>query len=73
MSKIPKFTIHQGAKTPRKQELEDNLRGKIEVNHQIQADTINDLENFSQDLQHISLVVECIHKNYQGLLTENHH
>ncbi|MGD1704787.1 hypothetical protein [Dapis sp. BLCC M229] len=48
MSKIPKFTIHQGAKTPRKQRWEDNLRGKIEVKHQIRVDTINDLENFSQ-------------------------
>ncbi|OZH51713.1 hypothetical protein AFK68_29075 [Hydrocoleum sp. CS-953] len=73
MSKIAKFTIHHGAKTPQKQQWEDNLRGKIEVKHQIRADTINDLENFSQDLQHISLVVESIHKNYQALLTENHH
>ncbi len=73
MSKIAKFTIHQGTKTPQKQQWEDNLRGKIEVKHQIRADTINDLENFSQDLRHISLVVESIHKNYQALLTENYH
>jgi len=73
MGKIPKFTIHQGAKTRRKQEWEDNLRGKIKVKHQIRADTINDLQNFSQDLRHISLVVESIQNNYQALLTENHH
>ena len=73
MSKIAKFTIHQGAKTPRKQQWEDNLRGKIEVKHQIRADTINDLQNFSQDLRNISLVVESIHNNYQILLTQNHH
>ncbi|MEB3340334.1 hypothetical protein [Okeania sp.] len=71
MIKIRKFTIHQGTKTPLKQQWEDNLHGKIEVKHQIRADTINDLENFSQDLQHISLVVESIRKNHQVLLTEN--
>lgn len=71
MSKIAKFRIHQGTKTPQTQEWEDNLRGKIEVKHQIRTDTINDLENFSQDLQHISLVVESIQSNYQALLTEN--
>ncbi|WP_240038999.1 MULTISPECIES: hypothetical protein [Okeania] len=69
MSKIAKFRIHQGAKTPQTQEWEDSLRGKLEVKHQIRTDAINDLENFSQDLQHISLVVESIQNNYQALLT----
>ncbi|WP_293149511.1 hypothetical protein [Okeania sp. SIO2C9] len=71
MSKIAKFRIYQSAKTPKKQQWEDSLRGKLEVKHQIRTDTINDLENFSQDLQHISLVVESIQNNYQVLLTEN--
>ncbi|NEQ71701.1 MAG: hypothetical protein F6K23_00550 [Okeania sp. SIO2C9] len=68
---MAKFRIYQSAKTPKKQQWEDSLRGKLEVKHQIRTDTINDLENFSQDLQHISLVVESIQNNYQVLLTEN--
>ncbi|NEP83949.1 MAG: hypothetical protein F6K17_25835 [Okeania sp. SIO3C4] len=64
--------MHQGVKTPQTQEWEDSLRGNLEVKHQIRTDTINDLENFSQDLQHISLVVESIQNNYQVLLAENH-
>lgn len=71
MNKIAKFRIYQSAKTPKKQQWENSLRGKLEVKHQIRTDTINDLENFSQDLQHISLVVESIQNNYQALLTEN--
>ncbi|MDY7004052.1 MAG: hypothetical protein SWX82_08835 [Cyanobacteriota bacterium] len=71
MNKIAKFRIYRGEKTPKTQEWEDSLRGKLEVKHQIRTDTINDLENFSQDLQHISLVVESIQNNYQALLTEN--
>ncbi|GGA12447.1 hypothetical protein [Okeania sp. KiyG1] len=71
MSKIAKFRIYQSAKKPKKQEWEDSLRGKLKVKHQIRTDTINDIENFSQDLQHITLVVESIQNNYQALLTEN--
>lgn len=71
MNKVAKFTIHQGAKMPQKQQWEDHLREKVELKIQIRADSVNDLENFSQDLQHISLVVDSIQANYQALMTEN--
>lgn len=72
MNKVTKFTIHQGAKAPKqKQQWEDNLQEKIKLKKQIRADGVNDLENFSQDLQHMSLVVDSIQGNYQALLSEN--
>lgn len=71
MNKVAKFTIHQGAKMPLKQQWENNLREKIKVKKHIRADTVNDLENFSKDLEHISLVVDSIQGNYQALLSEN--
>ncbi|MGB3508182.1 MAG: hypothetical protein WBA93_02875 [Microcoleaceae cyanobacterium] len=71
MNKVAKFRIHQGAKTPQKQQWEENLREKILLKKQIRADSVKDLENFSKDLEQMSLVVDSIQGNYQALLSEN--
>ena len=71
MNKVAKFTIHQGTKIAHKQQWEENLRDKVKLKKQIRTDSVNDLKNFSQDLQHISVVVDSIQGNYQALLSEN--
>lgn len=71
MNKVAEFRVHQGAKTPQKQQWEENLREKIKLKKQIRADSVNDLKDFSKDLEHMSLVVDSIQGNYQALLSEN--
>ncbi|OCR01468.1 hypothetical protein BCD67_18390 [Oscillatoriales cyanobacterium USR001] len=50
---------------------ESSLRRDLDLKKQIRADATNDLESLTEDFQHMTLVVESIHRNYQALLSEN--
>lgn len=59
------------AKIPQKDCRERYLRDKLDLTEQIRADAVNDLENLTEDFQHITLVVESFQHNYKALLAQN--
>ena len=63
MEKIFKLISHPKA--------EDYLTEVTGFTDKIRENTVQDIDSLSEDLKHISLVVETVQQNYQALLKEN--